>query len=163
MFEDLYYWGYKVRTWFRDVIGFLPMVIGNIVRWLPCIYKDQDFDHYYLSKVIIHKLKLMEKFYRSDNAWAAEAEKIASELAHFREMMEYIAEETYEDEGFVRYNTEFLRHFDTLEEMIADINRKDEGRSEAIAEGIAKSKELYLAKMDEINEFLKDKYLGWWD
>lgn len=41
--------------------------ISNLWYWLPIIWKDRQWDSYYLEVILLHKLKRMHRFYKGDN------------------------------------------------------------------------------------------------
>jgi hypothetical protein len=51
-----------------------------MVSWLPIIWNDYDWDHVYFYIIIRHKLREMEKFFRSDAVWSMKAEKCADDM-----------------------------------------------------------------------------------
>jgi hypothetical protein len=52
----------------------------NIFIWLPIIWQDRQFDHGYFYTIMWHKLKLMEKFFGSDDPCAIGADKCAKDI-----------------------------------------------------------------------------------
>jgi len=42
--------------------------IRHIIRWIPVIWQDHDFDHYYLYRIIEFKLQNMYNFFVSENS-----------------------------------------------------------------------------------------------
>ncbi len=63
---------YPFRDFYRRV--------KNVLRWLPTIWKDRDWDDSYITEILIKKLEFTRDFYLSDKAYSAEAEKIAEEI-----------------------------------------------------------------------------------
>ena len=54
--------------------------VKNVLRWLPTIWKDRDWDNSYITEILIKKLEFTRDFYLSDKAYSAEAEKVADEI-----------------------------------------------------------------------------------
>jgi hypothetical protein len=53
-------WKYEIKYWPRDVqYGFT-----NLFRWLPVIWKDRNWDHVFIYKILRKKLDLQEKHIR---------------------------------------------------------------------------------------------------
>lgn len=52
----------------------------NVVRWLPTIWKDRDWDDGYITAILIRKLEFTRDFYLSDKPYSSEAKKVADEL-----------------------------------------------------------------------------------
>jgi hypothetical protein len=63
---------YPFRDFYRRV--------KNVLRWLPTIWKDRDWDNSYITEILIKKLELTRDFYLSDKAHNIEVEKIANEI-----------------------------------------------------------------------------------
>lgn len=57
MFDAIYY------RW-----GNLKQGIRNLIKWWPVIWRDRDWDHAYLSRLIEFKLTSMYMFLNSDKA-----------------------------------------------------------------------------------------------
>jgi len=63
---------YPFRDFYRRV--------KNVLRWLPTIWKDRDWDNSYITEILIKKLELTRDFYLSDKAHSIEVKKIANEI-----------------------------------------------------------------------------------
>lgn len=63
---------YPFRDFYRRV--------KNVLRWLPTIWKDRDWDDSYITEILIKKLEFTRDFYLSDKAYSAEADKVADEI-----------------------------------------------------------------------------------
>ena len=63
---------YPFRDFYRRV--------KNVLRWLPTIWKDRDWDNSYITEILIKKLELTRNFYLSGKAYSAEADKVADEI-----------------------------------------------------------------------------------
>ena len=54
--------------------------VKNVLRWLPTIWKDRDWDHSYITEMLIKKLEFTRDFYLSDRAYSAEAANVAKQI-----------------------------------------------------------------------------------
>ena len=63
---------YPFRDFYRRV--------KNVLRWLPTIWKDRDWDNSYITEILIKKLELTRDFYLSGKAYSADDEKVANEI-----------------------------------------------------------------------------------
>ena len=52
----------------------------NVLRWLPTIWKDRDWDNSYINEILIRKLEFTRDFYLSDKPYSLEAKKTADEI-----------------------------------------------------------------------------------
>ncbi len=50
----------KISDFFRNIKRGIP----NLIKWAPVIWKDRDWDHYFLFIILQFKLKQMEKLQR---------------------------------------------------------------------------------------------------
>lgn len=63
---------YPFRDFFRRV--------RNVYRWLPTIWNDRDWDHSYITEILIRKLEFTRDFYLSDKPYSSEAKRTADEI-----------------------------------------------------------------------------------
>jgi len=63
---------YPFRDFYRRV--------RNVLRWLPTIWKDRDWDHSYINEILIRKLEFTRDFYLSDKPYSSEASRTADEI-----------------------------------------------------------------------------------
>ncbi len=63
---------YPFRDFYRRV--------KNVLRWLPIIWKDRDWDDSYITEILIKKLEFTRDFYLSGKAYSVEADKVADEI-----------------------------------------------------------------------------------
>ncbi len=52
--------GNKINNFFRSI----KYGIKNLITWFPIIWKDRDWDHWYLYKILRFKLIQMENLQR---------------------------------------------------------------------------------------------------
>lgn len=68
--------------------------LQSVWRWLPIIWKDRQWDHHFLLKILHHKLALMEAFFLSDDRHIADADEVAAEIgAVLRRLDRLLADE----------------------------------------------------------------------
>jgi len=79
---------YKVKQFFRN--------INNLIRWFPIIWKDRDWDHYYILEIFKHKLIFMSKNIRNGSHTLAEYD--ANKMMLCVRLIEKIQNEHYIDE-----------------------------------------------------------------
>ena len=63
---------YPFRDFYRRV--------KNVLRWLPTIWKDRDWDDSYINEILIRKLEFTRDFYLSDKPYSSEAKRTADEI-----------------------------------------------------------------------------------
>lgn len=89
--HDKWKWFYKVLRFFDGIWAGLV----NLVIWLPIIWKDRQFDHAYLYTVLRHKLRLMEKFFDSNNTWSVGAKRHVKDIRIARILCDRLIEDWY--------------------------------------------------------------------
>jgi hypothetical protein len=80
--------------------------IKNIIKWIPIIYKDKNWDHRYIYDIIEFKL-LQQRNYlikanRHTNVW-----EINRDITICLNLIQLIKNESYSDEFFDYYNKEY--------------------------------------------------------
>ncbi len=73
--------------------------IYNVIRWLPTIWNDRDWDDYYILYMLKTKLQHMENFFRSDNAWSARAKEDADNIRYAINLIDKIQNHDYTGEA----------------------------------------------------------------
>ena len=68
---------FKMMIW---KIKVLYWKVRNLIRLVPIIWKDEQWDESYVFKLLAFKFKLMEDFYNSKYAISADSKKVASEV-----------------------------------------------------------------------------------
>lgn len=63
---------YPFRDFYRRV--------RNVLRWLPTIWNDRDWDDSYITEILIRKLEFTRDFYLSDKPYSSEAKRTADEI-----------------------------------------------------------------------------------
>ena len=93
------------RFWIIKRFKSFGYSIQSLIRWFPIIWKDRDWDYYFLEDMIIHKLKNMSKFYQDGkNVYSAEAENVAKEINEVIDLLERIQEDDYESKIDSHFN-----------------------------------------------------------
>ena len=87
----------------------LYWTIKRLIQWIPVIWKDREYDQTYFLKIISFKLKLMEKFYRSEYAFSADWKDTATKI-HLCKLLcdRLIADDYYEMFGREYKTDDFL-------------------------------------------------------
>lgn len=78
---------YGLKNIYSEIRGF-KRGIKNIIKWIPIIYKDADWDYEFLIDILIFKLKSMEEFYFSDKPWRVNAEQRGKQIREARTKLE---------------------------------------------------------------------------
>lgn len=96
----------------------IPTGLSNIIKWLPIIYQDRDYDEHYLYLILLKKLKNKEKFFRGDNAFTMDAPIVADEIKEIVIALERLTDcdgedvyfrEACKEVGIRDYNSAYTR------------------------------------------------------
>lgn len=63
---------YRIKRFFRKC--------RNVIRWIPTIWKDEDWDQTYIYDMLLLKLERQRNFLLSDRAYAANAKETANQI-----------------------------------------------------------------------------------
>jgi len=77
---------WRIRKFFKSV--------NNLIRWFPIIWKDRDWDHYYILEILKHKLIFMSKNIRKNGNHAL-AEYDANKMMLCVRLIDKIQNERY--------------------------------------------------------------------
>ena len=58
---------YRTKRFFRKC--------RNVIRWIPTIWKDEDWDQTYIYDMLLLKLERQRDFFLSDRAYASNAKE----------------------------------------------------------------------------------------
>jgi len=104
--------------------------IKNLIFWLPIIWKDRNWDYYYILKMLKHKLKLMDKEQscRYTKICQTLIDRIQDDY-YYNEMNQYIdrVPKFIKIAGTDRYGIEFIEIRNNLD-VYVDIYPKEKKR-----------------------------------
>ena len=103
-------WRKYTPIWVKEIID----GISNIIKWIPIIYKDRDWDDSYIFDILKFKLIQQRKELVNSNRHAG-VEDINKYITICLNLIEHIQEETYnlEYQDFVREKTWFSKNEDS--------------------------------------------------
>ena len=168
-------WKYYSPTWF---VMFAEGVY-NIFRWMPTIYKDKDWDYFYITRLlqvkIEHQREYLVKHNRhehisEDNFWMTILLNLIErehEDYYNREKYEYV--EMHDDVMAVGYKTEHLQDYinkypGIYRRAIKSIDILDKHltiNKESIAMTMAAQRQEKCRRL--IFKILQEKSQRWWD
>lgn len=88
----------KIRNFFRDIPDNIRLIIESIeslIEWIPIIWKDRDWDQWYLYNIMYKKLYKMEKFYDSDLTYSSTAKQTAKQIRICRILCKRLIDDYY--------------------------------------------------------------------
>jgi hypothetical protein len=162
---------YPFRDFYRRV--------RNVLRWLPTIWKDRDYDYSYITEILIKKLEFTRDFYLSDKAYSAEAEKVADEIQEAINMLHKTKDswEFYEDpamelieQKWGKTTFEFVPLEDRpgFNEMVSKTEKvktpeDKEQHSQDFRAAMKTARKEYMKDKKEAYKFIAKHIDGWWD
>jgi hypothetical protein len=162
---------YPIRRFFRKV--------KNVFRWLPTIWKDEDFDDHFIVEILIKKLEHTRDFFLSDRTHIADAKKVADEiqqaitkLHRTRDSWEFYEEPAMEvlENKWGKTKFEFiplednpnLSELKTSVENAVTEEEKEEYKKE-FRETLKQCRKQYMKDKKEAYKFIAKNIDKWWD
>jgi len=88
----------------------------KLIRWAPVIWKDEDWDHYYIWVILHRKLTNMEDFFTSDRAMALNSEEEAKKIRVCLTLLDRLIADDYDLSAFKRHHEKWGKpKFDWVE------------------------------------------------
>lgn len=91
-------WRYYYPSWFKNIVD----GIKNIIVWIPTIFKDKDWDDFYILNILQYKLFRQRK-YLVENNRTTSTESINRYITICLNLIERIKEEYYIEESYNYY------------------------------------------------------------
>jgi hypothetical protein len=82
--------------------------IKNLIKWFPIIWKDHDFDEGYLLIIMRFKLKNMEEFFNSNQAFTVSAKRHVHEIMIVKNLIDRIHKNNYSSRQWPRTYEEYM-------------------------------------------------------
>jgi hypothetical protein len=166
---------YPFRDFYRRV--------KNVLRWLPTIWKDRDWDDSYITEILIKKLEFTRDFYLSGKAYSAEAEKVADEIKEAIDRLHMTRDswEFYEDlameqleQKWGKTTFDFVPHKHDENGNVLSYEMKSETENVETDEDEEQYRKEFRETLDEARkQYMKDKIKAykfiaknidkWWD
>lgn len=155
-----------ISNFFTD----LEQGIKNIFIWLPVIWKDRQFDRAYLYIILGKKLKLMEKFFLSDDVCSVDAYKHGKNIKIARILCDRLIEGDYLSNAMLFNKNIKDEHFKFEFEPIPDLkgfsrllDNRTKSEKDAFTKACALSELLEKQDKEYLFDLLKKNITYWWD
>jgi len=103
-------WHWKLRRWVRDELPYLHLDfargVKNLIKWFPIIWKDRNWDDYYIYKVLQFKLKNQAECIGSRD-WHTRAKRDAEKMMTCVRLIDKMIDEYYGMEYMDYYDYDF--------------------------------------------------------
>jgi hypothetical protein len=162
---------YPVRRFFRK--------IKNVFRWLPTIWKDEDYDDHFINEIFIKKLEHTRDFFLSDRTHILEAKKVAAEIQEAIDRLHMTRDswEFYEDPAheaiekkwgkskfnFIPTNDGTGSSYMEIEHENVKTPEDEEQYSKEFREAMSQARKEYRKDKKEAYKFIAKHIDRWWD
>ena len=162
---------YPFRRFFRK--------IKNIFRWLPTIWKDEDYDDHFIVEILIKKLEHTRDFFLSDRTHIAKAEEVAEEIQEAidrlhmtRDSWEFYEQPAHDiiEEKWGKSEFKWIPTNDGTGSMYMEIEHENvktpedkEQYSEDLRAAMKTARKEYEKDKKQAYKFIAKHIDGWWD
>lgn len=140
--------------------------IENLITWFPVIWKDRQWDHTYLLRIMEKKLQLMEDFFLSEYAMSADAEKAAKRILVAKTLIKRLRKDEYDIAGHDKMNEKWgeleFRNGTIEVENIKTEEDEEEYRKE-LRKVYEEAEESRKQDLDLFCQYFKKYLRTWWD
>ena len=162
---------YPVRRFFRK--------IKNVFRWLPTIWKDEDYDYHFINEILIKKLEHTRDFFLSDRTHIMDADKVAAEIQEAIDRLHMTRDswEFYEDPAqesiekkwgkstfnFIPTNDGTGSSYMEIEHENVKTDEDKEQYSKEFREAMKQARKDYMKDKKDAYKFIAKNIDKWWD
>lgn len=152
----------------KDIYYNIKHGIPNIIKYIPIIWQDRNWDEHYIYSLLYFKFSDMEKYWRSDNVWSANKDKTAHQIMIAKNLCKRLIDDNYTENALKPVEDKYGKlkwHFEPSEIKGYTSMVFDETLEESKARSRAYKHSEYMEKQD-INYLFRhiEKYIrGWWD
>lgn len=162
-------------TKINDIVRSFYYGIKNLKKWFPIIWKDRDWDYFYLYKILKFKLERMEYLQRK-YGYAVDSNKIADQIKLCINLLDRILKDEYSDMVFKKHDKKWGKlqmvfkplednpNFSELlkrENVITEEDKKQERKE--FAKLIQIEDNLKKQDIDLLFDTMKKYSQRWWD
>lgn len=162
---------YPFRDFYRRV--------QNVLRWLPTIWNDRDWDDSYITEILIRKLEFTRDFYLSDKPYSSEAKRTADEIQEAISRLHQTRDswEFYEDPAheaiekkwgkskfnFIPTNDGTGSSYLEIEHENVKTSEDEEQYSKEFRAAMKQAREQYMKDKIKAYKFIAKNIDKWWD
>lgn len=162
---------------FKKIRNFIISIkdgIENIIIWFPIIWKDRDWDQWFLYTILKFKLSNMEKYYRKYGI-SANSEKTANQIKICVDLLGRLLEDEYGNTVFKKHEEKwgdldfsFEPYKNDLHKCLItrpNIKTEEDEKLERKQSKRLHEHESYLIKqdVDYLFKIMKKHIQTWWD
>ena len=145
--------------------------IKNIIAWFPIIWRDRDWDSWYIYEILNFKLKRMEQNIRK-YGHAVESESIADQIKEVIVGLDRLVEDDYcadlhsairEKWGEMEFVDSEKEGYSTLKATKVKTKEDEESYSTAIRECVKLEEKAIQEDLALVFDTMRDNIRSWWD
>jgi hypothetical protein len=144
------WWKFEGRYYHKD----LYRGVKNLIKWFPVIWRDRDWDSYYIFRILEHKLKSQAKYIGGRDIHVT-AKRDAEVMLTCVRLMEHIRCDYYEGEYSDYHHTKHW--FEDIEDMPGYSSWESELQSENFDDYFKKYPLIYKRVLNGEGTFNIDK------
>jgi hypothetical protein len=161
----------------KDIPYDIKYGVLNLIKWFPVIWKDRDWDHYFIYMILNHKLKRMEKAFNSDRAMVLYSKRQAKQIKRCIILLGRLMEDEYHENASIKYHKKWGRpkfdwipvpddpEFSMLEITHDKVKTKEDKKQEKKEFHRICDHEVKMRKqdVDYLFKYMRKHIEGWWD
>lgn len=167
-----------MKKYFSLIIRFFNR-LHNVYRWLPTIWKDQDWDDQFIVDILVKKLEHQRDFFLSHKAYSANSHETANEIQKAIDGLrktqdswnhyEYPAQQALDEKwGEGKFRFERIANRSDLNKLHIDytnVKTKEdkEQYSKEFRDTMTKAHKQYKKDKQAAYKFIADNIDKWWD
>jgi hypothetical protein len=173
----MYFMGCKT---FKDAVErlFNDFVEGikNLIYWFPIIWNDRQWDHTYLTKMMLRKLSKMEEYFRNGHFYENQ-EKDAANMKICVDCFKRLIDDEYDDIAFKEHNEKWgrldMKFWDpkqgenfgevTFSRPNAITEEQKEQESKEYIEHMEAAEKMQEDDLDLVFGTMRKELLRWWE
>ena len=133
--------------------------IGNLIKWIPIIWKDRWFDYSFLAKIISHKLFLDAKEYEKQGIHLY-ADRDARKMKICAELMKRISDYDYFEKKTKIWDLDLDYEKDPNHTLLTPTSKKDSVKLRRAGKNEEELRKYYL---DYCFKIMSRSVQTWWD
>jgi len=143
--------------------------IQSVIKWLPTIWRDEQWDQIYVFDMLAKKLSLMESFYRGSDSMRADGEETADEIKEAITILNRIRKNDYLlvaleefDKKYPEYN--WSSWMETDENGYLKMDKNDtKDQKIMLKKAYKESDDAETKDLDDLFILLRKNIQNWWD
>lgn len=167
-YEHTYYkLPYRVQRFWEDTDVFHPLRVyrklANIVRWIPVLWHDTDWDYTSLYTIMYRKIKYMRE-HHTDHHNHEDWKVVVGQLQEVEEALARLIESNYMAEEHEAYSNNWPREpWIDLPDGMKQLPPLKPGQAEELRRLFEGEEALIQKDLETVARVFKEHVRGWWD